>query len=154
MEKLLNQNSIEITKDRTKELMISKIDLDYDFGQMTLSEETSRQCVFAITGGNFSGCYHIKKGFYSFADTPTIFHAKSNRTLEYCTPAWLNDIIMVTRGDRKDHEKKILRDLENAGFKARESKSEFFQNKMKWLGHEADEDGMKPNKEKSKPYWV
>ena len=57
MEELLNQISVEITKDRTKELRISKVDLDYAYGQMMLSEETSRQCVFAITGGNFSGYY-------------------------------------------------------------------------------------------------
>ena len=42
----LNQISVEITRDRT---------LDYAYGQMKLSEETSRQCVFAITGANFSG---------------------------------------------------------------------------------------------------
>ena len=51
MEELLNQISVEITKDRTNELMISKIDLDYAYGQMNLSKETSRQCVFAITRG-------------------------------------------------------------------------------------------------------
>ena len=55
MEELLNQISAEITRDRTKELMISKIDIDYAYGQMKLSKETSRQCVFAKTGGNFSG---------------------------------------------------------------------------------------------------
>ena len=55
MEELLNQISVEITKDRTKELRITKLDLDYAYGQMMLSKETSRQCVFAITGGNFSG---------------------------------------------------------------------------------------------------
>ena len=75
MEELLNQNSVEITKDRTKELRISKVDLDY--GQMTLSEEMSRQCVFAITGGNFSGYYRFKKGFYGLADIPTIFQEKN-----------------------------------------------------------------------------
>ena len=59
MKELLNQISVEITKDRTKKLMISKIDLDYAYGQMMLSEETSRQCVFAITGGNFSSYYRF-----------------------------------------------------------------------------------------------
>ena len=131
--------------------MISKIDLDYAYGQMILSEETSRQCVFAITGGNFSGYYRFKKGFYGLADIPTIFEEKIDRTLEYCTPAWLDDTIVVTRGDRKDHEKKmfdVLKKLENAGYRASEKKSEFFQNKIKWLGHEIDEDGIKSNKEK------
>ena len=153
MEELLNQISVEITKDRLKELMMSKIDLDYAYGQMMLSEETSRQCVFAITGGNFSGYYRFKKGFYGLADIPTIFQEKIDRTLEYCTPAWLDDIIVVTRGDQKDQKKKlfdVLKKLEDAGYRASEKKSEFFQNKMKRLGHEIDEEGIKPNKEKVK----
>ena len=33
MKELLNQLSVEITIDRTKELNISKIDLDYAYGQ-------------------------------------------------------------------------------------------------------------------------
>ena len=89
MKELLNQISVEITKDRTKKLMISKIDLDYAYGQMMLSEETSRQCVFAITAANFSSYCRFKKGFYGLADIPTTFHEKIDRTLEYCTPAWL-----------------------------------------------------------------
>ena len=123
MEELLNQISLEITRDRTKELNISKIDLDYAYGQMELSKETSRQCVFAITGGNFSGYYRFEKGFYGLADIPTIFQEKIDRTLEYSTPAWLDDIIVVTRGSRKEHEKKlfeILKKLENAGYRASE----------------------------------
>ena len=118
MEELLNQISVEITRDRTAQLFISKIDLDYAYGQMNLSDETSRQCVFALTGGNFSGYYRFKKGFYGLADIPTIFQEKIDRTLEYCTPAWLDDIIVVTRGNKQDHEKKlfdILNKLEKAG---------------------------------------
>ena len=44
--------------------------------------------------------------------------------------------------------------MENAGYRASERNTEFFQNKMKWLGHEIDEDGIKPKKEKSTPYWI
>ena len=134
MEELLNQISVEITRDRTKELMISKIDLDYAYGQMKLSKETSRQCVFAITGGKFSGYYRFRKGFYGLADIPTIFQEKIDRTLEYTTPAWLDDIIVVTRGNREDHEKKlfdVLKKLENAGYRASEKKSDFFLTKTK-----------------------
>ena len=108
MEELLNQISVEITRDQTSQLFMSKIDLDYAYGQMKLSEETSRQCVFALTGGNFSGYYRFKKGFYGLADIPTIFQEKIDRTLEYCTPAWLDDIIIVTRGSKQDHEKKLF----------------------------------------------
>ena len=99
----------------------------------------------------------FQKGFYRLVDIPTIFREKIDRTLEYCTPAWLDDIIVVTRGDRKDHEKilfDVLKKLENVGYRASEKKSEFFQNKIKWLGHEIDEDGINTNKEKLKPYWI
>ena len=67
---------------------------------MKLSDETSRQCVFALTGGNFSGYYRYKKGFYGLTDISTIFQENIDRTLEYCTPAWLDDIIVVTRGNK------------------------------------------------------
>ena len=40
----------------------------------------------------------------------------------------------------------VMKKLENVGYRASEKKSEFFQNKIKWLGHEIDEDGIKPNK--------
>ena len=63
MEELLNQISVEITRDRTMELFVSKLDLDYVNGQMKLSEETSRQGVFALTGGKFSGYYRFKRAF-------------------------------------------------------------------------------------------
>ena len=151
MEELLNQISVAITRDRTLQLFMSKIDLDYAYGQMKLSEETSRQCVFALTGGNFNGYYRFKKGFYGLADIPTIFQEKIDRTLEYCTPAWLDDIIVVTRGSKQDHEKKlfdVLNKLEKAGYRASKRKSEFFINQTKWLGHEIDENGIKPNEEK------
>ena len=87
MDELLNQISVQITRNRTTQLFMSKIDLDYAYGQMKLSEKTSRQCVFALTGGKFSGYYRFKKGFYGLADIPTIFQEKIDRTLGYSTPA-------------------------------------------------------------------
>ena len=85
------------------------------------------------------------------ADIPTIFQEKIDRTLEYCTPAWLDDIIVVTRGNKQDHEKKlfdILNKLEKAGYRASKRHFEFFINRTKWLGYGRDENGIKPNEEK------
>ena len=84
---------------------------------MKLSEETSRQCVFALSGGKFSGYYRFKNRFYGLADIPTIFQEKIDRTLEYCTPDSWDDKIIVTRGNKQDHEKKlfnVLNKLEKA----------------------------------------
>ena len=105
MEELLNQISVEIKQDRTKELMMSKTDLVYAYGQMNLLKETSRQLVIAQTGGNFSGYCRYKKGFDGLADIPKIFREQSDRTLEYSTPAWLDDLLVVTRRNRTDHER-------------------------------------------------
>ena len=127
MEEVLNQISVEFSRDRTLQLFISNVDLDYAYGQMNLSEETRRQCVFAITGGKFSGCYGFKKEFYGLADIPTKFQEKIDRTLENSTPAWLDDIIIVTRGSKQEHEKKlfdILNKLEKTGYRASKKKSE------------------------------
>ena len=49
MKELFNEISVENTRDRTVQLFNSKIDLAYAYGQMKLSEETSRQCVFSLT---------------------------------------------------------------------------------------------------------
>ena len=43
-----------------------------------------------------------------------------------------------------------MKKLGNAGYRASERKSEFFLNETKWLGHEIDETGIKPNNEKVK----
>ena len=151
MEELLNQISVEITRDRIAQLFISRIDLDHAYGQMNLSDQTSRQGVFAVTGGNFSGYHRFKKGFYGLTDISTIFQEKIDRPIEYCTPAWLDDIIVVTRGNEQDHEKKlfdILNKLEKDGNKASKRNSEFFMNRTKWMRYEIDENGIKPNEEK------
>ena len=62
-EVLLSQYPVEITRERTVHLFISKIDLDYSSGQMKLSEETRRQCKFALTGGNSVGIEDSKREF-------------------------------------------------------------------------------------------
>ena len=88
---------------------------------MKLSDETNRQCVFAITGGKFNGYYNFKEGFYGLADIPTIFHGKIDRTLRYSTPACLDDIIVKTRGHKQEQEKKffdILNKREKAEYRA------------------------------------
>ena len=47
----------------------------------------------------------IRKGISRFSRQTHNFQEKIDRTLEYCTPALLDDIIVVAGGDRKDHEK-------------------------------------------------
>ena len=50
MEGLLNQISSEITKAWNETLWISKTDLKQEYGQLKLSEKTSKHCKVAMTG--------------------------------------------------------------------------------------------------------
>ena len=151
MEEFLNQISVEITRDRTLQLFISKIDLEYAYGQMKLSEETSRQCIFAITGAKFNGYYRFKKEFYGLADIPTIFQEKIDQTLEYSTSAWLDDITVVTRGNKQEHEKNYSTCYLNSkkpGSEQVKENTNSSQTHIYWLGHDIDENRIKPNEEK------
>ena len=76
VEELLNQISTEL-KVQNEPLWISKLDLEYAYGQLELSEKTSKQCNFAFTGRNLNGCYINKRGFSILSDVPTIFLEKS-----------------------------------------------------------------------------
>ena len=72
---------------------MSKTDQDYAYGQAKLSKEASRHCVFSIIGGDFTGRYRFKKGFYGLPDIPTVFQEHIDKTQEVKTPVWLGDII-------------------------------------------------------------
>ena len=52
MEELISKISAEITKSNG-ELSMSKIDLDYVYGQAKLSKEAAKHCLFSIFGGDF-----------------------------------------------------------------------------------------------------
>ena len=85
------------------------------------------------------GYYRFKKRFYGLAEILTIFPDKNDRTLGYSAPAWLDGTIVVTRGKKQEHEKKlfdILNKLEKAEHRANKRKSEFSMIQTKWLSHE------------------
>ena len=118
---LLNQILVETTRGRTLQLLIPKLDLDYAYRQMNLSAQTSRQCVFALAGEKFRRYYRFKKGFYGLAHIPTIFQEKIDRTLEYCTQARIDDVIVLTRWKKQKHEKQlsdVLNKLQTHGYRA------------------------------------
>ena len=107
---------------------MSKIDLDYAYGQAKLSKEAAKHCVFSIIGGNFTAHYRFKKGFYGLADIPTVFQEHIDKVLEFKTPVWLDDIICVTNGTVDEHEREVrevLNKLQNVGFRASEKETTF-----------------------------
>ena len=151
MEELISKISAKITKGEGK-IWMSKIDLDYAYGQAKLSEESAKHCVFSIIGGDFTGHYRFKKGFYGLSDIPTVFQEHIDNVLEFKTPVWLDDIICVTNGSMEDHEKEVrevLMKLQNAGSRASEKKTELFKKELTWLGYFINQNGVKPIEDKT-----
>ena len=154
MAELISRISRKIADGAADEIWTSKLDLDYAYGQLLKSREARNLCIFAVTGGNFTGYYRFLKGFYGLADIPTIFHEKIDQPLENKHPAWLDDIIVVTKGSKEQHKKElmdVLSNLENAGYRLSESKSEFFKTEIEWIGHEIDQNGIRPLQDKLMP---
>ena len=49
-----------------------------------------------------------------------------DRTLKFRTPAWIDDIIIVTRGEKSEHIKRVeetLTELQEAGYRAGKEKT-------------------------------
>ena len=151
MEELISQISAKITQNNG-EIWMSKIDLDYAYGQAKLSAEASRHCVFSIIGGDFTGHYRFKKGFYGLSDIPTVFQEHIDKVLEFKTPVWLDDIICVTNGTIEEHDRElreVLIKLQEAGYRASERKTELFKKELTWLGYLINQEGVKPIKDKT-----
>ena len=108
-------------------------------------------CNFAVTGGNFTGFCRYLKCFYGLADIRTIFQEKIDQTLENKFPAWLDDIIFVTKGskqERLDELIDVLSKLENACYRLSENKSEVFKTEIEWIRHKIDQNGIRPLQDK------
>ena len=151
MEELISQISVKITQNNG-EIWMSKIDLDFAYGEAKLSAEASRHCVFSIIGGDFTGHYRFKKGFYGLSDIPTVFQEHIDKVLEFKTPVWLDDIICVTNGTIEEHDRElreVLTKLQEAGYRASERNTELFKKELTWLGYLINQEGVKPIKDKT-----
>ena len=75
---------------------------------------------------NLVAIIDLKKGS---TDLPTYPQYSKTKLTEHCTPTWLDDILIVTRGSKQGHERKlfdVLNKLEKAGYRASKKISEFF----------------------------
>ena len=96
----------------------------------------------SVIGGDFTGLYRFKKGFYGLSDIPTVFQEHIDTVLEFKTPVWQDDIICVTNGSIEDHEREVrdvLSKLQKTGYRASEKKTELFKTELTlaWLPHQS-----------------
>ena len=138
LEELISRILRKIPEGSDGEILATKLDFDYVYGQIKLDENTKTLCIFTVTGGDFTGYYRFLKGFCGLAEFPTKFQERIDKTLEHKHPAWLDDIILVTKGNRDKHEAEVretMTKLEQAGYRINAKKCEFSKEEIEWVGH-------------------
>ena len=91
------------------------------------------------------------KGFYGLADIPTIFQERIDTALEHKHQAWLDDIIIVTKGSIDEHKTEVretMKKLEQAGYRLNPKKSKFLKKEIERVGHKIDQQGIRPLQDK------
>ena len=110
--RIIRANFFRTVKKQPGRDLETVIDLDYSHGQMQFCNQGV---------------------FYGPVDIPTIFQEEIDRTLGHQTPVWLDDISVVARATKEQHTQKLeslLTNLENEGYRARKTKSKFYQKRQ------------------------
>ena len=98
MEELISKISRKISKEQTGILWITKLVFGNAHDRMKLDEEARNFCILTVKGGDFIEYYRFLKEIYRLADITTIVLERKDKTLEFKQPAWLDDLIIVTKG--------------------------------------------------------
>ena len=149
VDELIDVVSQIITATSEGSLYFTVLDLKYAYSQIRLTAETAKQCNFIIVGGQATGTYRFLTGFYGLADMPAEFQKAMDRTLNHSknTFCFLDDILIVSKGEAKDHEKlvrNVLQKLDDKNLALKITKCEFFQSSVNWLGHNLSLHGIIP----------
>ena len=132
-----------ITAKTAGTLYFTVLDFNYAYGQIRLTADTAKQCNFIIVGGQATGTYRFLTGFYSEiqkAMDRTLNHAKNT----FC---FIDDVLIVSKGEEKDHEQlvlDVLQNLDDENLALKLSKCEFFQSSVYWLSHKYSPEGIIP----------
>ena len=149
MQELISKRLAEITKNNG-DVWMSKIDSDNAYGQAKLSKEAAKHSVFSIIGGDFTGHYGFKKGFDGLRISQP--YSKSISSKCWNLTVWQDNIICVTNGTIDEHEQEVrelLNQLQNAGYRASEKKTELFKQELTWLDYHINQSRVKPIEDKT-----
>ena len=102
-------NYISERKQNPGQFYFSKIDLKYAYSQIPLDPNIQKHCNFSLLGGKATGNHRFINGFYGLTDMPATFQKTIDKTLEgiHLKFAFLDDILIITKGSLNDHEHKI-----------------------------------------------
>ena len=131
----------------------SKTDLKYAYSQLLLDPELQKHCNFNKLGGKATGTYRFLNGFYGLPDMLAIFQKTIDATLQNCHNkfAFLDDILVITKGNISDHEKeinKILYQLDKENLAIKLQRCDFAKKEIIWQGFQITRTGITPTKTK------
>ena len=146
---LLLDNTAQVVKsDKSKQTLFSTLDLRYEYSQIPLDKTTREQCNFGLIGGNATGTYQFQTGFYGLTDMPAKFQKAIDLILTNCTNtyAYLDDILIVTKGSLDVHKQKlqsVLKKLDEENLAISLDKCKFACKQVEWLGFTVNSEGKK-----------
>ena len=147
---LLLDNIAQVVKsDKSNQTLFSTLDLRYAYSQIPLDKAAREQCNFSLIGGNTTGIYQFQTGFYFLTDMPAEFQKAVDLTLTNCnnTYAYLDDILIVTKGTIETHRQKIqtaLTKLDKENLAIFLDKRKFTCKQIEWLGFDINSEATKP----------
>ena len=128
----------------------TSLDLRQGFHQIKLTPEAAEKTAFAC----FHGKYEYTRVPFGIHNSPTIFQKMVDKLLsglEYCCNAYLDDLLIFSKGDLTDHLQKVelvLRRLRKHTLKLKLTKCYFAKTELNYLGFVINQKGIKPNQEK------
>ena len=109
------------------------------YNQLKLCEQTSKQCIFSIVGGETTGTYRFLTRFYGLGDMPNEFQRVMDSLLKNIpfTNCYIDDILVALRGSLEEHKSivyKILSILDKNNMAVKWGKCAIFKSDIEWLG--------------------
>ena len=150
MEELFNQILTKIIRVQNEPFWIPKIELEYTYGQLKLSEATSRHSNYAVTGGNMNRYYILEKKDSSVYPIFWKHFKKKRQNIELPNTHVTRRYNKNNKGDQEKHQKKSFTYSRNFKKPDREQVTKNFVKEPIWPRHEKSEHGINPNKEKIK----
>ena len=147
---LLLDNIAQVVKsNENQQTLISTLDLRNAYSQIPLDKSTREQCNFSLIGGNATRNYQFQTGFYGLPDMLAEFQKAIDLTLTKCsnTYAYLDDILIVTKGSVDKHKQKLqifLEKLDGENLAISLDKCKFRCKPVEWLGYTINSKGTRP----------
>ncbi|XP_056138781.1 uncharacterized protein K02A2.6-like, partial [Lampris incognitus] len=128
--------------------LFSKLDLSHAYQQLELEKDSEKY----LTINTHKGLYVYHRLSYGVSSAPSMFQNVMDQILqglEHVT-CFLDDIL-VTGRTREEHLRnldEVLSRLESYGVRVKRAKCDFMQEKVEYLGHLIDKEGLHPTETK------